>query len=78
MDTAATVTEAPPAHHHHWLIEEVSGLLSVGVCRYCHARREFRNWLSETDFITNTEFRSLRASGSESGHSRSDRWMGTA
>jgi hypothetical protein len=60
MRSAVTVTQFRPTHHHHWLIEEATGPISTGICRYCHARRDFKNWLHETDFITNTEYRSLR------------------
>jgi hypothetical protein len=62
MRGAVTVTECYPFHHHHWIIEEASGPTSVGICRYCNARRQFKNWLAETDFITNVEYRSLRGS----------------
>lgn len=44
-----------PAHAHHWLIEEATGPKSHGVCRDCHAEREFRNWLAEADFVTRGE-----------------------
>lgn len=34
---------------HHWLIEPASGPVSLGVCRYCHASREFKNSVAEAD-----------------------------
>lgn len=44
---------------HHWKIEEANGPISKGQCikPACGATREFRNWLPETDFVTNTEHR---------------------
>jgi hypothetical protein len=45
------------AHAHRWRIEEPAGELSEGVCRTCGATRMFRNWMRETDFVTNTEHR---------------------
>ncbi len=44
-------------HAHHWLIEEAQGPLSVGRCKRCGATRSFKNWLEDTDFITNEEHR---------------------
>jgi hypothetical protein len=44
-------------HAHRWLIDEPRGPFSRGVCRVCGAEKQFRNWLAETDFITNTEHR---------------------
>ncbi|MBI1885251.1 MAG: hypothetical protein HYS09_02885 [Chloroflexi bacterium] len=29
---------------HHWLIENPNGETSIGVCKYCGASREFRNY----------------------------------
>jgi len=45
-------------HFHHWKIEEPNGLVSIGVCKHCGLTKEFRNWLSDGDFITNEEHRS--------------------
>lgn len=55
----ATIHEITPRadHAHHWLIEEASGPLSQGRCKRCGAVREFKNWLEDTDFITNEEHR---------------------
>jgi hypothetical protein len=44
-------------HAHRWRIDEPSGHMSRGVCRICGAEREFKNWLEDSDFITNTEHR---------------------
>ena len=44
------------AHAHHWKIDEAHGQLSAGVCVGCEARRDFRNWIAETDFITATDY----------------------
>ncbi len=57
---ATTTTKPLPriesAHAHHWKIDEAHGQLSTGVCVGCEARREFRNWIAETDFITATDY----------------------
>lgn len=44
-------------HAHHWVIEEASGPVSAGRCKRCGASKEFKNWLADTDFITNEEHR---------------------
>lgn len=44
-------------HAHHWVIEEASGPVSAGRCKRCGAAKEFKNWLADTDFITNEEHR---------------------
>jgi hypothetical protein len=44
-------------HAHHWVIEEPSGPMSRGVCKRCGEEREFKNWLSDADFVTNEEHR---------------------
>ena len=44
-------------HFHRWRIEEPSGPMSSGVCKVCGATKQFKNWLSEGDFITNEEHR---------------------
>ncbi|MGH2634135.1 MAG: hypothetical protein ACRDG3_12055 [Tepidiformaceae bacterium] len=55
----ADAQEAEPAHAqahaHHWVIEEAAGPNSHGVCLGCHAERDFRNWLTESDFVTRGE-----------------------
>ena len=55
----ATHTAEPAAtdHAHHWLIEEAQGAQSRGVCKRCGAIKEFKNWLEDSDFITNEEHR---------------------
>lgn len=51
-------TEAPLVDHgHRWRIDEPSGPMSQGVCAICGATKEFKNWLSDGDFITNEEHR---------------------
>ncbi len=52
-DTLARTTST--GHVHHWLIEEANGPLSYGQCKTCGGRKEFRNWLLETDFTTRSE-----------------------
>ena len=44
-------------HAHHWVIAEARGPFSPGVCKKCGAEKQFKNWLGETDFITNEEHR---------------------
>jgi len=48
-----TITSANPTHHHHWIIETANGPRSEGVCKYCHAHRDFPNWLAGLDFSGN-------------------------
>lgn len=50
-------TQTRPSHAHHWRIDEAQGPRSEGVCRLCGARRNFKNWLEDSDFITNEEHR---------------------
>ncbi len=38
---------------HHWLIESPQGPISMGICKLCGARKEFRN--SATDFLWEDE-----------------------
>ena len=57
-----TVNVVPSTHHfHHWRIEEANGPRSVGVCKYCGIEKTFKNWLEDSDFITNEEHRSTVA-----------------
>jgi hypothetical protein len=51
------LTTVKPDHAHHWRIDEASGPESEGICRVCGAKKRFRNWLSEMDFVTNEEHR---------------------
>ncbi|MCC7363966.1 MAG: hypothetical protein IT303_06310 [Dehalococcoidia bacterium] len=44
-------------HYHRWRIDEPNGPRSIGVCKTCGATKEFKNWLSDGDFITNEEHR---------------------
>ena len=44
-------------HAHHWKIDEPCGTTSMGFCKACGATRAFRNWLAESDFITNEDHR---------------------
>jgi hypothetical protein len=58
METNTTNTAAAAATHaHHWVIEEASGPFSPGRCKVCGASRAFKNWLADSDFITNEEHR---------------------
>ncbi len=56
----STTTAAAPAadHFHRWRIDEPNGPTSGGVCKICGVSKEFKNWLSDMDFITNEEHRS--------------------
>lgn len=50
-------TRVQADHFHHWRIAEPNGQMSRGVCKICGAEKDFKNWLSEGDFITNEEHR---------------------
>ncbi len=61
---AATTTKTIEAqvsaqadHFHRWRIDEPNGPVSVGVCKVCGTTKQFKNWLSDMDFITNEEHR---------------------
>ena len=56
-----TPTRTADQHFHRWRIDEPSGPVSLGRCYECGAVKEFKNWLSESDFITNEEHRMTRA-----------------
>ncbi len=56
-----TTVQPRGRHFHRWRIAEPNGPVSEGRCRECGATREFRNWLPESDFITNEEHRMTRA-----------------
>jgi len=58
MDATVHEITARAEHAHHWLIEEARGATSAGRCKRCGATRDFKNWLEDTDFITNEEHRS--------------------
>lgn len=60
-ETTAISSKATEQHFHRWRIEEPSGPMSKGVCRECGATKEFKNWLSDGDFITNEEHRVMAA-----------------
>lgn len=49
--------KAQADHYHRWRIDEPSGPVSLGVCKVCGTTKEFKNWLSDMDFITNEEHR---------------------
>ena len=54
----ATITKPTAAdHYHRWRIDEPSGPVSSGVCKVGGATKQFKNWLSDGDFITNEEHR---------------------
>jgi hypothetical protein len=51
-----TESATPTAMHaHHWVIHEANGPLSAGRCKRCGAVKAFKNWLEDSDFITNEE-----------------------
>jgi len=43
--TATDPSQVEQQCSHHWMIEEVVGPTSVGVCKLCGERKEFRNEL---------------------------------
>jgi hypothetical protein len=56
--TSITATNDQTTHAHRWRIDEPSGQqVSRGVCKVCGAEKQFKNWLEDGDFITNTEHR---------------------
>ncbi len=57
METTVSPVVVPTDHAHRWRIEEPNGASGSGVCRICGINKEFKNWIPETDFITNAEFR---------------------
>lgn len=58
MPTTTTAQSVPATDHfHRWRIDEPNGPVSIGVCKVCGAEKQFKNWLSEMDFITNEEHR---------------------
>lgn len=56
--TQATPPRPQADHFHRWRIDEPNGPTSGGVCSVCGITKEFKNWLSDMDFITNEEHRS--------------------
>ena len=61
MSTQTAPVVATSHHFHHWRIEEANGPRSMGVCKYCGVEKTFKNWLEDSDFITNEEHRSTAA-----------------
>ena len=57
MLTEQTATYTCP---HHWMIQPAEGPMSAGVCKLCHATREFKNsligmgndWVAPTRRVT--------------------------
>ena len=39
--------------HHYWFIESANGPVSMGVCKFCAAEREFLNTLPQFPVVTN-------------------------
>ena len=48
MSTHIVEDGTHPCKAHYWLIEPPNGIFSLGVCKHCAHRREFRN-VSEAD-----------------------------
>lgn len=55
MDAGTAVLEK--THAHRWVIEEARGPKSRGICKVCGEEKLFKNWLEDSDFITNEEHR---------------------
>ncbi len=49
---------------HHWMIPPAEGPTSVGVCRFCHETREFKNFV---EYVGNDRVFQM---GRESGYGR--------
>ena len=60
METTFTLVR-PTDHAHRWVIEEPNGPVSRGRCKLCLAERDFKNWLAESDFIGNEDYRQIAA-----------------
>ncbi len=56
LQTSEQRTEST-MHFHRWRIDEPNGPVSTGTCKDCGATKQFKNWLSDMDFITNEEHR---------------------
>lgn len=56
-NTATSPAASTEQHFHRWRIDEPNGQLSIGTCKTCGVTKEFKNWLSDGDFITNEEHR---------------------
>jgi hypothetical protein len=55
----ATISKEPVAQrvcHHYWIIESPTGPASQGVCKFCGARKEFRNYLPDCLAVDDEEF----------------------
>ena len=57
MNEATQATRTQSDHFHRWRIDEPNGPVSTGTCKVCGQSRQFKNWLSDMDFITNEEHR---------------------
>jgi hypothetical protein len=53
-------TKTEEQHFHRWRIDEPDGPVSIGHCE-CGVEKTFKNWLSDSDFITNEEHRVMAA-----------------
>ncbi len=55
----ATISEEPVARQecrHYWIIESPAGPASKGVCKFCGAQKEFRNYLQDCLLVNDEEF----------------------
>jgi hypothetical protein len=57
MNDVALRERTTEEHAHRWRIDEPAGPTSPATCKICGAIRLFRNWLSETDYLTSEERR---------------------
>ena len=60
MESTLTLVR-PTDHSHRWVIDEPNGPVSRGRCKVCRIERDFKNWLAESDFTTNEEYRQAAA-----------------
>lgn len=55
----ATISEGPVVQQkcrHYWIVESPAGPASKGVCKFCGARKEFRNYLTDCLAVNDEEF----------------------
>ena len=43
--------------HHYWIIKSAAGPVSYGVCKYCHAKKEFGNYIRDCLEIDKDSYR---------------------
>ena len=52
----ANKSKAQKECRHHWMIETAAGPTSKGVCQFCGAQKEFKNYLPDCLKISKEEY----------------------